>query len=246
MKTSAILCIALVLTTSVVFAQPKKAMDSKNMVDSKEIIPPPNVPCESFLKNFYVQATAGGQERERAVESASTFAVFDPGFFFGGGIGYMGPKVGPGQFRFEVEGNYQYNQVRRLSATGVGEYPGRGHIDLRSGFLDAFYDLHIHHSRWIPYIGGGVGLVSSRINGMWFASGPAAGLTSLYGDATAVAWNVQAGVTYKIDKHFDIFAQYRYQDSGRLNFHFNNAIVPTAGPNGALTHGGELGVRYHF
>lgn len=94
----------------------------------------------------------------------------------------------------------------QLGAT-VGQVvaDGRGHIRNLSLFLNGYYDLPTG-GPVSPYLGAGVGVTASKIR-----YNPS-GVGIIDDSATRFAYQLMAGVTFRLAQSVDLFGQYAYRD----------------------------------
>jgi opacity protein-like surface antigen len=160
--------------------------------------------------------------------------------------GYAGYKFDNG-FRADVEVGYSENDVKRhnnLTAGGtvidaldvavltrgvpsasnptVGTVignGGKGRLRNLSVFGNAYYDFNRGGSIQ-PYIGGGLGVQQVRVR-YEPSNVPVAN-----GKKSVFAYQLMAGLTYKISPSFELFGQYNYRASDRVNVPLS--IVPAS------------------
>ena len=193
------------------------------------------------------------------------------------GEGNLATSLGLGyafgnNWRLEVDASQLWND------TGAIGQAGNTSSDMRitSGMLNAIYDFS-DFGAWEPYIGAGIGIARTRISNQ-AASNPS-GLSNRFGGApinsvacpgsnvctfdnadTGVAWNLIAGLGYKITDNLTWDTQYRYLNVGDLDFTglARNLTPPIAAGNlgsgakiestasGAGSHSVMTGLRYRF
>lgn len=121
--------------------------------------------------------------------------------------------------------------------TGLWGYPVKGDlkVSVTSLFANAFYDFH-NQSDFTPYIGGGLG--AARIKGetkLSYGGYKYSGSRSEWD----FAWNVGAGVAYKLTDFASLDLGYRYADFGTLTEDGDDIMDVTG-------HEVLLGVRFTF
>lgn len=84
---------------------------------------------------------------------------FDPGFNVGGALGYDF-----GQFRAEGEIRYHSVDVDELRVLGVA-VPASGDLSALTFMANGYYDIDMGNSPLTPYLGAGLGLVTSEVEG---------------------------------------------------------------------------------
>ena len=104
-------------------------------------------------------------------------------------------------------------------------------------FLSAYWDINTH-SRWTPYIGGGIGYG-------WQNQANSADATTNYNgySASAFAWQVKAGISYSLTARGDLFAEFTYRGLGG----FSAADGGTAYAYDSFNrYGVQIGTRWRF
>ena len=180
----------------------------------------------------------------------------------GNGAGSLGLGYEFGNnWRMELDATQLWNDLGAIS-----QLPGTT-ADMRTStmMLNAIYDFSDFGS-WEPYVGAGIGLARTSLSAQAhdFASGPfgaGTGAVNVNNPActassnctfdrkdTGVAWQLLAGLGYKISDNLTWDTQYRYQNVGDLNFSGLNstggALATTV--SGAGSHSLLTGLRYRF
>lgn len=218
--------------------------------DGKKIALPKN--------GLYVQGDIGLQQREFAGENGITNLIFNPGFYGGVGLGYRYDR----NFRFSFEFDTMNNSVDKIrpgiplpvvdpvlglvGANGA-QFNANGNVRLDTYTFNVYYDLNGfgHERRFRPYVGAGVGLMTSTISGLQPSFYPAIGVDrELNATNTQPTFTVQAGLSYLYGKRTEFFlgAQYIYTST----FLFQNTDFGTLMPNGARNWVLKTGARYTF
>lgn len=135
---------------------------------------------------------------------------------------------------------YQYKAFR-AEAEGDWFYGGAGtHGDSQTGALmvNGYYDFDTG-GPFVPYVGGGGGLAYVTFNGV---SAPPLGRI----DDTDVelAWQVLAGIGYRMNKDLTLYGGYRWFDVNNVTMH-NQAGVRVK-LDGFGSHNLEIGFRYRL
>jgi opacity protein-like surface antigen len=138
---------------------------------------------------------------------------FDPGYNLGGALGYD-----MGQIR--VEGEIRYHEVEVDSVNGIS-VPFNADLSALSFMANGYYDHEISNSPITPYIGAGLGLVSSEIT---------AGAAST--DEEDFSYQFMLGVGFDVSPRAVLTAEYRYF-----------GIADSDAPN---THAFIFGARFMF
>ena len=206
----------------------------------------------------YIQGDIGIQQREFAGENGITNLMFDPGLYGGIGAGYRYDR----NFRFSFEYSQMNNSVSEIRpgmpipvidpVIGVvgnngAQFPANGSVRLDSYTLNAYYDLNGfgNEKRFRPYIGAGIGLMTSKISNLQPAAFPSLGTNrALNAQDTQPTINFQAGISYLFNKNTEFYfgGQYSYTST----FLFENTDFGTLMPNGARNWTLKTGMRYTF
>jgi opacity protein-like surface antigen len=198
------------------------------------------------------------QQREFAGENGITNLIFDPGLYGGVGIGYRYDR----NFRFGFEYSQMNNAVSKIRpgipipvvdpvlgpiGNNGEQFPANGTVRLDSYTLNAYYDLNGfgYEKRFRPYLGAGVGLMTSKISNLQPAFFPSVGVDrTLNAENTQPTFNVQAGISYLFSRNAEFYlgGQYSYTST----FLFQNTDFGTLMPNGARNWTLKTGMRYTF
>lgn len=130
-------------------------------------------------------------------------------------IGTAALGVKSGIMRYELEGIRQESDVKAhtIGGTGIG---GGGKTTLSGAMGNVYIDLG-EHMGLKPYIGGGAGY--ARVG---FENFTAGGVTVLDAKDDVLAYQGMAGVSYDLNPHWSLTAEYRYLGA-------NDAKVTTTG-----------------
>jgi outer membrane protein OmpA-like peptidoglycan-associated protein len=185
------------------------------------------------------------------------------------GVGSIGWGFGNG-IRAEIEGNYRFNEVDRISVLGRNAAPSTGRIHQYGVMANAFYDFNAFSAMSpipgiVPYVGLGAGYVWSdwrRVGGgVALPAGRAAGFAVDDRDGR-FAYQAIAGLAYNLGAvvpGLSITAEYRFM--GTLEPRLNSATavssptLPAAANPQVQTsnfrpdnynHSVLLGLRYAF
>jgi opacity protein-like surface antigen len=208
---------------------------------------------------WYVSLSGGWQQRERVHEITDplVFLEFDDGYVFNGALGYRFNL-----FRVEAEVSYMNSEVDEAgggtaaAAAGIGPSDAFGNVNLRALMFNVYYDLDLPFTVWRPYIGAGIGVYQSELNGLYpeFFGDPLLGAafnnTPVNATSdTPLAYQFRAGASRPIGERTEFFAGYRYFHGEDLTFAsapFASPAAPTFNPNGAEVHSAEIGLRVRF
>lgn len=178
---------------------------------------------------LYVGGLAGASIRPDTLLISPTLGSetveFQPGFTFGG---YLGYDFG-NHFRLEGELAYRGNVIR----TGSGGDPQAGTSSI---MFNVFYDFYPFKEKFEMYVGGGLGVATAQLE------------TTSLGRAmdeidNVFAYQLEAGVDWNIAARATFTIGYRFFDTADPKF------VLSSGPTirmGLLNHEVILKMRYLF
>jgi opacity protein-like surface antigen len=194
--------------------------------------------------------SGGWQQRERVHESADprTFIEFDGGFGINAALGYRFDA-----FRIEAEYTFMNNECDTAGAAGLSS-DTVGNVNLRAWMFNVYHDIEIQGWCWQPYLGAGIGIYQSELNGLFpdffqqvggaFATTPINATSNM-----PFAYQFRAGASRPLGERTDLFVGYRYFHGEELTFSsapFAGPGAPVFNPNGAWTHSVEFGLRVKF
>jgi len=124
-----------------------------------------------------------------------------------------------------------------VSVAGFGvnssqKYSVEGNVDTNSVMASVYLDIPTN-SRWVPYVGGGLGYTS-----MAWGTGRGA-LSQNAGSQGALGYQAKVGVSYLANKKTDVFVEGVYQ--GTSNF-----SIDTTNYDPLSSWGARLGARFRF
>ena len=165
-----------------------------------------------------------------------------------------------GLIRAEAELSYSRHSVSALNVTQLTGFGGETTTDLQDGAFDTCFYLGVSRcptsgnriafsgvklrqlagmgNLWLdipvggkvePYVGGGIGVV---------------GLESGGETKSAFAWQLGAGVAYKLSSHFAVTADLRYREVDPIRFDFGGGEGLNFGKVKTTSYG--VGLRYSF
>lgn len=126
------------------------------------------------------------------------------------GMVTIGSALSNSQWRIEGELGYRNNDVNKYA--GISKTDGA--IEEWSGMVNAIYDFNLNSDRWGLGIGAGAGIDDARYKS------PLDGHDS---NDKVFAWQAIAGVTYRVNAHWDIDLNYRYLNASRAELQINTA-----------------------
>lgn len=167
--------------------------------------------------------------------------TFDPGFMLGGALGYDF-----GTFRVEGEIAYRLNDTDEGTIVGIpGSGPVTGDVSALSVMANGYYDFHPANSPVVPYLGLGIGFANVTAD----VTAPNISTLALIDDSTIVfAYQIMAGIGYKISPVTTFTADYRYFRTSDPEFETGPAFIPGL-PDFETeynNHSFNVGVRHSF
>jgi opacity protein-like surface antigen len=198
---------------------------------------------------WYIGLSGGTATRERVHEitDARTFIEFDTGFAANVAIGYRFDM-----FRIEAETSFMNTDCAQAGAVGLST-PTVGNVNLKALMFNAYHDFELQNWLWKPYVGAGLGIYQSEINGLYpeFFDTLGVPFTGVPVNCTSnmpFTYQFRAGISRPIGERTEFFAGYRYFRGETLTFSSAPfaSFAPTFNPNGAVVHAAELGIRIRF
>lgn len=161
-----------------------------------------NVGASSLDDSDYIDTAAIG--------SATGNVEFDGGIAATGAIGYALKN-----FRVEGEVSYRRNDldliridtvsIAGLLFTNVGSFDIQGETTALSGMINGWYEFDTK-SKWVPFVGGGVGVSHVNLN-----IDSIAGIATNFDESdTVFAYQVGAGIGYNVNEKMTVTFGYRY------------------------------------
>ena len=158
-------------------------------------------------------SASGGLSLTNDLELPGFNLSFDPGFNIGGALGYdMG--------RFRVEGEIRYHSVDVDAVNGI-TVPFNADLSALSFMANGYYDIEMQNSPLTPYLGLGIGYVSSEISALAAST-----------NEDDFGYQFMLGLGYDITAAAILTAEYRY-------FGIANSDAPD-------THAFIFGARFMF
>lgn len=134
--------------------------------------------------------------------------------------------------RLEGELSYRKLNIKTVNVDGFGTFDGDGHFKNWTGLLNLYYDFNTH-SKFTPYLSGGLGL--SHVSGQLADTGSG---TSFSEEDYGFTWQAGAGLKYRASDKTAYTLGYRYIDTPDLNM--GKADVDHGG------HEFRVGLQYSF
>jgi opacity protein-like surface antigen len=169
------------------------------------------------------------------------------GFAGEGGVGYDF-----GDFRTELTYVYNRSSLNRVNIDGGSingfSYPGRtissvsGALNSSSVFVNGYYDIKTG-SRWVPYVGAGLGYTNvstpSLSTNILTPLGTQLNFRTPSANIGVFGWQAKLGLTYVASYNWDVFVEGTYQGAG--GFETNRVSYDALNSWGA-----RAGFRYRF
>lgn len=169
----------------------------------------------------------------------------DRTFSVGGGIGYKVNEWFRADATVDYRNRVSFSGTRFLSPTGLDTVEERGEIDSLSFMLNGYVDLGTW-SGLTPYLGGGVGLASNRLNDVRrrvFIDGALEGLSVVEAHTTNnFAWALMGGVSAQLGSGFALDLGYRYIHLGDVRT--RGDAVAGIRTDALQAHEVRIGARY--
>ena len=144
-------------------------------------------------------AASAGLNQLMEIDDAGVTADFDPGYGFTFALG-----MDAGQFRVEGEIGYRSADIDDLGVAVFGfTGPGNGDISVLSFMANGYYDFERPNSPLTPYVGAGLGIIDSDLDG----TGPFFRVT---GGNTNLAYQLMLGLAYAMNSNVALTAGYRF------------------------------------
>jgi opacity protein-like surface antigen len=110
--------------------------------------------------------------------------------------------------------------------------------------INGYYDI-ANVKNFVPYVGAGLGVAYNEAKTYKIIDSDGEALVTLRGkNKTNFAYNVGAGLAYKLSKNFAIDLGYKFYDLGKIQT--KAATDSTAAKSKLKTHAITFGVRYTF
>jgi hypothetical protein len=197
---------------------------------------------------WYFGLSGGWQERETVHEvgAPTTFITFDSGFAVNAQLGYRFDM-----FRVEAEYSFMNNDCLTAGAAGFSSRTD-GNVNLRAFMLNVYHDFSLFDWRWEPYVGAGIGVYQSELNGLYPDFFDGIGFDGQPINATSdmpLAYQFRGGMQRDVGQRSTFFVGYRYFKGEELEFAsapFATPAAHTFHPDGAAIHSLEWGLRVRF
>ena len=137
------------------------------------------------------------------------------------------------RFRADVEFGYQVNDVDNLTISFLGlsaSANASGDVTTLSFMANGYFDVPFGNPELKPYIGAGIGFANVE------ADVTVLGVNST-SDDTAFAYQLSAGIRYKLGENVDLRAGYRMMGTAELDFDGTEADY--------LSHNFMVGITFY-
>lgn len=161
---------------------------------------------------------------------------FDTGYNVQAALGgYVTKSV-----RLEVEVGYRGANIDAFDVQGATINGVGGDVSTLSFMLNAYYDIPIA-KRTSFYIGGGAGvaIIKGDLNGSVTSGGTTYFLASDSDTDAVFAWQVMAGLEYKLSPNVSLTGGYRLWSADDPSFGLGKFDMP-------MIHSAEIGLRFTF
>lgn len=213
----------------------------------------PTITYGQSFTGVYVGAGVGGNALQDARVHTSLSLLhpsskerFDNGFV---GLASVGYGFGNG-IRVEIEGDYRYNHLHRLSGPLKTAYKTGGDRHQAGMMVNVLYDFHIDRSPFVPYLGAGVGYQWATNSSLYGYN--ANDVLKIRGTDGNFAYQGIAGLSYPVKTIPGLALTGEYRFLGTEDPSFDALAQSTKGSRTGIVmdrninHALMLGVRYHF
>jgi len=204
-------------------------------------------PAPSDALHFYIGLTGGTEHRAIGEDvNLGTAAEWGQGFLVSQNLGYRWDSGYRLEFEIGMQDNPNIGFYFPPYPNG-GREESAGHVTLRSYMINSYYDFPVGKSKFHPFLGGGWGVTESRINGVTsktLQSGiPGVFAATVLDTASRYtsAGQIRAGVDIQTSQRFGLFFNYKYYQSGQLNF--KTVQFPDVQVRGAKINAFEGGIQ---
>jgi opacity protein-like surface antigen len=191
--------------------------------------------AEVQAEEWYVFAGIGPSFTEDvsgSVDGAPLRESYGTGFMVYGGTGY---RFGP--YRLEGEIAYAQHPLDRVTLGDVQSASG-GNRSTLAGLANFYVDFDTT-TRWVPYVGAGIGIASVGLNDVSLS--PSIVLDE---SDSVFAFQLKAGVTYILGSATLLSLGYRFLSADDPDLEELNGLEVTT--EGSQLHTVEAGLRYRF
>lgn len=186
------------------------------------VVVPAAAQAKEQFPYWYVGLSGAVVDQQRSDWGNGTKVDYDTGGSISGSLGYRLP-VAP-NVRIEIEGLGMWNDISKISGVTAS-----GSVDIGAGMLNAYYDLRMAGSRWLPYIGFGAGIAKVTYDDTY--------ATSRY----VPAYQAKIGVAYRPEIFYDVVELtfgYRFFGTSDADIRGSKLSI--------MNHSLEAGARFDF
>lgn len=194
-------------------------------------------------KGFYATLGLGASWPQNVTGNTSIVGVpLSGSYSLGGGFaGEIGAGYDFGTVRTELTYTYNNANINRGTLTALGQSGSlninNGGVNTSSVMASAYVDIPTK-SRWVPYVGGGIGYTNVGW-GSYSATVGGFTATQIAGNQGVFGYQAKLGLSYLAAKNADVFVEGTYQ--GTTGF-----TVDTVNYDPISSWGARLGARYRF
>jgi OOP family OmpA-OmpF porin len=145
-------------------------------------------------------------------------------------MGTAGYAFKNSNWRMEGEIGYRSNDLDTVAAQRASQ----GDLIEWSGMVNAIYDFHLNSDKWGIGIGGGIGIDNARLTAP----------SGYERDDKVFAFQGIAGVTYRINQHWDLAINYRYFNAAQAELSLSSTAPLTEVD--LEKHSITIGVRFGY
>jgi opacity protein-like surface antigen len=194
-------------------------------------------------KGFYATLGLGAGWPQNVTGHTNVLGVtVDSSYSLNGGFaGEIGAGYDFGVVRAELTYSYNNASLSNLPVTALGTSVtaaiSNGNVNTNSVLASAYVDIPTK-SRWVPYVGGGLGYTNVGW-GAYSATALGVTLTEAAGSQGVLGYQAKVGLSYLASKNADVFVEGTYLGTtgfsvGQVNY------------NSINSWGARLGARYRF
>lgn len=194
-------------------------------------------------KGFYATLGLGASWPQNVTGNTNIVGVTVDGSYSlsGGFAGEIGAGYDFGPVRAELTYSYNNASLSNLTATVLGTSVtaaiSNGNVNTNSVLASAYVDIPTK-SRWVPYVGGGLGYTNVGW-GAYSATALGVTLTEAAGSQGVLGYQAKVGLSYLASKNADVFVEGTYQGTTAFS-------VGTVNYDPINSWGARLGARYRF
>lgn len=194
-------------------------------------------------KGFYATLGIGGAWPQKVNANTNIVGLdLNGSYSLSGGVALetgVGYDFGP--VRTELTYGYSHANLNQLAVSALGTSIdaaiSNGGVNTHSVMASGYVDIPTK-SRWVPYIGGGLGYTTVGW-GAYSASAFGVTLTQTAGSKGVFGYQAKAGLSYLANRNTDVFMEATYQGTSSFT-------VDAVNYDPLSSWGARLGARYRF